>query len=177
MVATLSQFWLLFELELRYWCFLNAFLDQGCDPDPVKKCGQFVFLSISEPNFGRSGLNKPGYRMECIAKTNFGQKSFLNFGVYLCLGSSISGSCCPETRFESFWIFGYVADLEPGGWLRYSDYRKSWSTGYWELGYPGWGTLTTGNPETQAIGSWGTLASVPWLLEIREHGGNSIQDK
>ena len=52
--------------------------------------------------------------------------------------------------------------------LKYPDDRRFWNAGHSELGrrlrYPGLGTLASGNPGTQAIGSWARQeAQVSWL--------------
>ena len=51
--------------------------------------------------------------MECIAKTNFPQKSFfVDFGVDFC---RFSDFCCPGSKLENLCFFGGVTDPEFDG--------------------------------------------------------------
>ena len=60
-------------------CFLAPRLEISI---VFRACFQVTFLSISEFELGRSGLLKPGFLIESIAKNNLSQKSrFTNLGL------------------------------------------------------------------------------------------------
>ena len=88
----------------------------------VLACLQIIFLSIWESKFRRSGLPNRDFLVECIAKFDLSQKSFLMiFGIerlpfFGSLGSRFSGFLGLGKRFENRGIFGDVTDLEPQIW-------------------------------------------------------------